>query len=263
MKNISFKAIIVGAVVDILGTNLWGFVLGVYLLLSHTVTQEILRDSTALSTVLREHTLIVVVNLIVGVLFSIIGGYIAASIARQKELLHGTLSSFLCVGIGLYEIISGTTQKNLVLALVLLLISPALGLLGGYIKSKRPTLPSESLNNIKQETILHIKIWVPAILALVVYGYGFKFYDSNLFGLFLAGTLALQIVAAYHVQTFALKKGHSSNWVIPAALFGIFGIIIVYLLPRRKLSPAQVMALENPESQKPKRDLFKNRNEIL
>jgi len=53
------------------------------------------------------------------------------------ELLNGALSSILCVGGGTYAVISGSAADDLWMHLVCLPLSPALGALGGYLRSRQ------------------------------------------------------------------------------------------------------------------------------
>jgi hypothetical protein len=76
---------------------------------------------------------------ILGALCSVLGGYVSARIAKHDEVLNGALSAILCVGIGVYAVLSGSAASHLGLHLVFLPLSPALGALGGYLSSRRKT----------------------------------------------------------------------------------------------------------------------------
>lgn len=130
LKKISFKGVIIGAVVDVVGTNIWLFAVVGYLIVKHQLyalppdvrTGELYR--------LYGDPAIKALNIIVGVGFSIIGGYLAARIAGHHERLNGALSSFLCVALSLFTI------RSLSIGWVIegLVGSPILGLLGGYLR---------------------------------------------------------------------------------------------------------------------------------
>ncbi len=71
-------------------------------------------------------------------MFSVLGGYIGALIAKHDELLNGALSSFLCVLSGVYALFTGSHPVYLILLEILaLIISPLLGMLGGYLRFKQ------------------------------------------------------------------------------------------------------------------------------
>ena len=74
---------------------------------------------------------------ILGGVCSVLGGYVSARIAKHDELLNGANSSILCVGGGTYAVISGSAADDLWMHLVCLPLSPALGALGGYLRSRQ------------------------------------------------------------------------------------------------------------------------------
>lgn len=147
MKNlrekISIKGVVIGSVADIVGTNIWAFFFILYLLFSHQLLASVPRSQleTEVTSLLRDDPLNFTINLLAGSFFSILGGYIAAHIAKRHELLNGALSSFLCVLLGLYSTVSGTGSASLWLHLLGFILSPALGLLGGFLKLKQHSRP--------------------------------------------------------------------------------------------------------------------------
>lgn len=72
-----------------------------------------------------------------GSIGSVLGGYVAARISKRDEVLNGTLSSILCVSSALYAFISGTAAGYRWSYLACLLLSPALGALGGLLRSRQ------------------------------------------------------------------------------------------------------------------------------
>jgi hypothetical protein len=89
---------------------------------------------TAITAALGANRLLYVCQLIVGSGCSVLGGYVGARLAKHDELLNGSLTSFLCVGGGLYSLAAGIGSSSLLLHLVGFVVSPALGLLGGYLR---------------------------------------------------------------------------------------------------------------------------------
>ena len=67
---------------------------------------------------------------------SILGGYVAAWLAKHDELLNGALSAWLCIAFGIAafgaSVRGGTPVWEVILGE---LASPALGLLGGYFRA--------------------------------------------------------------------------------------------------------------------------------
>ena len=79
LKKISFKGVIIGAVVDVVGTNIW--LLGVvgYLIIKHQLYALPPGEQMGELYRLYGDPAIKVLNIIVGVGFSIIGGYLGGS----------------------------------------------------------------------------------------------------------------------------------------------------------------------------------------
>ena len=129
LKKISFKGVIIGAIVDVLGTYIWLFGVVGYLIIKNQL--HALPPGEQMSELYRLYgdPAIKVLNTIVAVGFSVIGGYLAARIASHHERLNGALSSFLCVALSLFTI--GSFSIGWVIGVV---GSPILGLLGGYVR---------------------------------------------------------------------------------------------------------------------------------
>lgn len=128
-RNISFKGVIIGSVVDVVGTNIWALAVELYLLIKHQLYSLPVGEQTGQLHILLGDPVIKALNIIVGCGFSIIGGYLAARIAGHHERLNGTLASFLCVAFTLTAI--GSIAIGWVIEGVV--GSPLLGLLGGYL----------------------------------------------------------------------------------------------------------------------------------
>jgi hypothetical protein len=70
----------------------------------------------------------------IGYACSIAGGFIAAWIAKERRLLNGVLASWLCVGLGVYSLVSGKVSESLQLTLVLIALTPFAYAFGAWIK---------------------------------------------------------------------------------------------------------------------------------
>lgn len=68
---------------------------------------------------------------------SVLGGYVAARIAKHDELLNGLLSSFLCTVFGIYPLLLSKDAHTVFKQIAFLLASPACALLGGYLRQKQ------------------------------------------------------------------------------------------------------------------------------
>ncbi len=84
----------------------------------------------------------------IGLACSVLGGYVAAWMAKHDELLNGVLASFLCTAFGVYSILSGKGVGSVGEQVVLLSAAPACALFGGYLRQRQkgmdraPGLPS-------------------------------------------------------------------------------------------------------------------------
>jgi hypothetical protein len=138
MKRVSFKGVAIGNIVDIVSTNVVVLPVAVYVLFKAGSPPDIAAGSA--KEILKGSTLLVVSSSILGGLCSVLGGYVSARIAKHDEVLNGALSSILCVGSGVYTVINLSSAGPLWLHLAFLPLSPALGALGGYLRSGQNAL---------------------------------------------------------------------------------------------------------------------------
>jgi hypothetical protein len=129
-RNISFKGVIVGSVVDVAGTTIWALAVQLYLLVKFQLYTLPAGELTSELHILLGDPAVNALNAIIGCGFSIIGGYLAARIAGHHERLNGTLASVLCVAFTLTAIGS----ISIGWAIEGVVGSPILGLLGGYLR---------------------------------------------------------------------------------------------------------------------------------
>lgn len=127
MNRISLKGVAIGNIADIVATYVALLPLTVYIVVSSELPPaEIL---------IKDSRVFYVSYAILGGICSVLGGYVSARIAKHDELLNGALSSILCVGGGMYGVISGLAADDLWMHLVFLPLSPALGALGGFLRA--------------------------------------------------------------------------------------------------------------------------------
>jgi len=128
-KAISFKGVIVGAIVDVVGTHIALYAVLAYLIIRHQLYTLPPAEQNGELQHLYGDPVVGTVNAAIGFGFSIVGGYLAARIAGHHQRLNGALSAFLCVALSVYM------MKSLSIGWVIegLLGSPALGFLGGYL----------------------------------------------------------------------------------------------------------------------------------
>jgi hypothetical protein len=134
MERISLKGVAIGSIADIVSSNLIGLLLAAYFLISSVPSG--LADGSAVQSLLANGSYRASA-IILGALCSVFGGYVSARIAGHDDVLNGALSSVLCVGFGVYALLSGSAAGHLGQHLALLPMSVALGALGGYLSSWR------------------------------------------------------------------------------------------------------------------------------
>jgi hypothetical protein len=137
MTRVSVKGVLVGAVVDILATN----IVMVPLLAVASVKLGFARlpkaeQAAAIMSALQPGSSYYIWALLLGSACSILGGYVAARIAKRHEVLNGALSAILCMAFGLYAFAKGTGGASPTTHVAFLALSPVLGALGGYLRAR-------------------------------------------------------------------------------------------------------------------------------
>lgn len=135
MKQISFKGVAIGNVVDIVSSNVVAIPVMIYVLASAQMGSPSDHNARAIGEILKTSTVFLAASSVLGGLCSVFGGYVSARIAKHDEVLNGALASILCVGLGIYAVVNGTGR--LWLDVIYLPLSPTLAALGGYLRSRQ------------------------------------------------------------------------------------------------------------------------------
>jgi len=135
MHRVSFKGVIIGGIVDTVASTLGGLALLMFIRLTPAVAAlgtdaqaQVIRDLVV------QRPAYYLTGFLIGTLCSILGGYVAARIAGHDEILNGALSSFLCVGLGIYELAQPAGEQTPLIHILEFVASPTLGALGGYLR---------------------------------------------------------------------------------------------------------------------------------
>jgi len=138
MSKVSIPGVAVGGVVDVVASNALSIPLGVYLAskidLSHVPQQQIPDEILGL---LHANPGLYALQLLIGAVCTVLGGYVAALIAKRGEALNGALASFLCFAFGVYAMASGKSSDPAAVQIALIVISPLLGAAGGWLRLKQ------------------------------------------------------------------------------------------------------------------------------
>ncbi len=134
-RKINLKAILIGFFVDIGGTTLASFV---YALIMGIILAVQGVPPTEIEAKMAQGPAVYLSSLVIGFVFTFLGGYVAGRIAKTAEVLHGGMVGVIGVllGLALYTPLNfsaypvGFTMVGFALAI-------PLALLGGYVaKSK-------------------------------------------------------------------------------------------------------------------------------
>lgn len=131
MSRVSLKGVIIGGITDLVFTMLLGVFLVFYIAAQLDVADP---TEDQIMAAIRANALFYTLQVAIGAAGSIFGGYVAAWLAKRNELLNGALSAILCIAMGVYSISAGHASGALAETAVSFVMSPLLGLLGGYIR---------------------------------------------------------------------------------------------------------------------------------
>lgn len=151
MSKISFWAVLIGAIVDVGGSSLSGllflifYVFPRYQLATLLASLPLSEQTQQLHTIFTQDPYAVLFSWTIGGAFSILGGYVAARLAKTSLLLNGALASFLCVFFALFSI-GSTSLLNVAIGV---LINPLLALFGAYIFVKTNKAAQKKISDSK------------------------------------------------------------------------------------------------------------------
>jgi hypothetical protein len=150
MAKISIKGVLVGGVTDVGLSTLLGIPLAIYAVLETSIARTPKDQVHSAVSAIMHRPMIFVTGMLIGFACSVLGGYVAARLAKHDELLNGCLSSFLCIAGGIWLLATHQNSDPIWQQMAELVASPALGLLGGYLRlrQRRPAIlpASASLN---------------------------------------------------------------------------------------------------------------------
>jgi hypothetical protein len=133
MNKISIRGVAVGGVTDILATVVLTLPLVVYAIseLTDTLKEPL---QAAVTTTIEANPLLYALESVIGLACSVLGGYVAARVAKHDELLNGLLASSLPVAFGVYSLATANDSGPSLLPVLLLFAGPLCSGFGGHLR---------------------------------------------------------------------------------------------------------------------------------
>jgi len=242
VRRISLKAILIGGVVDIVATNLASLPLLVGVFASHSLAslppdQQV----AALTAALVDSPSLYTTGLLIGAACSLLGGWVAANIVRRDETIHGALSAFACIALGLYGWSEASAYVGAWEHLAFFVLSPALGAFGGVLRARMgygPREPSarQGLRGwsralyVTDLALLTVSVLLVALFAMVaLYSRGTGERQAFMGSIVLA-TFGALVALLYLLAGRALVAGRSRHWAFHAAAVGLTVLPVLLLI---------------------------------
>src|SRR5262245_41028714 len=137
MRKISIIGVLIGGVVDIVATNVAAIPIVLYVMAASPSLAALpqAEQTAAVMAAIKASVGLYLTLGVLGAICSVLGGYVAALLAKRAHMLNGALSAYLCVGSGIWALFAGHPQLPTWLHLLLLPLSPGLGAVGGYVRA--------------------------------------------------------------------------------------------------------------------------------
>jgi MFS family permease len=138
MRIRSVVGVVVGGVVDIVSTNLLTIPLMVYVAATHDLSSvPPAQAGTRMFAIIGGSVGLQVTGWFLGLLATVLGGHIAARIARRAEIVHGALSAWFCMGLGVYGLVAGIGAAPAWQHALAFILSPTFAAFGGYLRLRQ------------------------------------------------------------------------------------------------------------------------------
>jgi hypothetical protein len=130
--RVSILGVVLGGITDVVSSSVLAMPVIIYVIVKYDLLHAP-NGPAAIASSIHSSAWLYGLQLTIGLACSVLGGYVAARIAKHDEQLNGLLSSFLCISIGVYSVFSGKDSQSLLVQVFLLATAPAFGFLGGYL----------------------------------------------------------------------------------------------------------------------------------
>ena len=140
---------------DIVSTNLLMFPLMVYVAATHDMSSVPKGQAGArMIAILGESAGLQVAGWFLGLLATVLGGYVAARIARRAEIVHGALSAWFCMGLGVYGLAVGIGAAPAWQHALAFVLSPTFAAFGGYLRRRQAGRKGDDTPNVLEMATL-------------------------------------------------------------------------------------------------------------
>src|SRR4030042_3054503 len=183
-RRFSLKAVIIGLLVDIIGTTIIGVLIGIIagiIIATSVVSPEEIGEKFSNFTVFK------IVLLLNGLFFSAFGGYLAARIAKISELKHSFITGVLSVLTGILFLLIMPEMTTLDWSQIAsLLLTIPFALIGGYVRMFNPKKDNENViygsekRKNKKRILIGCSIAIGSIiiLAIIVIFFFFRYFPK-------------------------------------------------------------------------------------
>jgi len=134
--RVSILGVVIGGITDVVSSSVLALPVVIYVMVKYDLFHAP-NGAAAISSTIHSSAWLYGLQLTIGLGCSVLGGYVAAWIAKHDEPLNGLLSSFLCTAIGIYSLSSGKDSQSVFVQILLVVAAPAFAFLGGYLRQSQ------------------------------------------------------------------------------------------------------------------------------
>jgi hypothetical protein len=134
MRRVSIKGVIIGGVVDVGGSMILGILVSI-IVYYHIGLLHIPKDQVQSAIKAAFEGPVRMILMTLGIGGTVLGGFVAAMVAKHDEMLNGALSSLLSTAMGVYEMAAGKSSHSLRVQILMMIAAPLCAALGGYLSA--------------------------------------------------------------------------------------------------------------------------------
>jgi hypothetical protein len=254
LRDVSPKAVILGATVDIVATNVAMLPVATFVLIrlaqgagAATPAQQ----QAALTAAFTENPTLYLTGMVLGCAASVLGGWVAARVALRAEVLNGALSALACMAFGVYGLIAHPGMASPLEHAAFFVLSPSLGALGGAIRKRRHERVDASARMDEPEAIvqatprlaglrlavfcLNRVLLAISVLGLLMFGltglYGYTQHQgAMILGSVVVCAIGLIAIVLLFVAGRMLRAGRRTHWLLHGSALALMAIPVALMI---------------------------------